>query len=263
VSYGKEEPLREVDYDERQYRVYAQARALSEATLAGWMRIFARHAPQRRPLSVLDLGSGTGRFTPALAATFGGPVYGVEPSERMRSVAEEHTDDQAVTYLDGSAEAIPLPGASCDLVLMFLVFHHVRDQAAAAAEVARVLRPGGRLLIRSAFPERLPELLWYDYFPGARVIDEKIFPRMDHTIDLFTAAGLEFVTLDEAQEQIADSLADYADRLRLRGSSTFERLTEEEIEAGFAALDVAVAAESRPRPVIEDSDILVFERGRE
>jgi ubiquinone/menaquinone biosynthesis C-methylase UbiE len=257
--------LREVDYDERQYRVYAQARALSETTIADWMSVFARHAPPARPLTVLDLGSGTGRFTPALAATFGGPVYGVEPSRRMRAAAEEHATAEPqragnVTYLDGSAEAVPLPDAGCDLVLMFLVLHHVRDKAAAAQEIARVLRPGGRLLIRSAFPERLPELLWYDYFPGARRVDEQVFPRMDHTIDVFTGAGLRYVALDEVQEQIAGSLADYADRLRLRGSSTFERLTEEEIEEGFAALDQAVAAESRPRPVIEDGDILVFER---
>jgi ubiquinone/menaquinone biosynthesis C-methylase UbiE len=168
--------------------------------------------------------------------------------------------DPSVTYLAGSAEAIPLPDASCDLVIMFLVLHHVRDQAAAAVEVARVLRPGGRLLVRSPFPERLPELLWYDYFPGARIVDEQVFPRMDHTIDLFSAAGLHFVMLEEIQQRTADSLADYADGLRLRGTSTLERLTEEEIEAGFAALDVAVAAESRPRPVIEDSDILVLER---
>lgn len=255
--------MREVDYDERQYRVYAQARALSETTIAGWMSVFARHAPPARPLTVLDLGSGTGRFTPALAGTFGGPVYGVEPSGRMREVAEEHAENPAVTYLDGSAEAIPLPDACCDLVLMFLVLHHVRDQAAAAAEIARVLRPGGRLLIRSAFPERLPELLWYDYFPGARTVDEQVFPRMDHTIDLFTGAGLRFVTLDEVQQEIAGSLSEYAERLRLRGSSTFERLTEEEIAAGFSALDAAVDAESRPRPVIEDGDVLVFEQRAE
>lgn len=243
-------PLPELKYDERQ----------PDATMTEWMRVFARHAPRKRPLTVLDLGSGTGRLTPALAGALGGRVYGVEPSDRNRAVAESHATDPEVTYLAGSAEAIPLPDASCDLVVMFLVLQHVRDQAAAASEVARVLRPGGRLLIRSAFPERLPELLSYDYFPGARVIDEQIYPRMDHTIELFAAAGLRYITLEEVQQRVADSLADYADGLRLRGSPTFERLTEEEIEAGFAALDVAVAAESRPRPVFEDGDVLVLER---
>ena len=252
--------MREVDYDNRQHRAYAQARALPAETMAAWMRVFERHAPAHRPLAVLDLGSGTGRFTPALAETFGGPVVGVEPAERMREVAEQHATHPAVTYLDGAAEVIPLPDASCDLVLLYLVVHHIRDLTAAAAEVARVLRPGGRVLIRSSFPERMPELLWYGFFPGARLVDEQVFPRMDHIVEVFGAAGLRYVTVEEVQQRIAPSLADYAERLRLRGSSTFERLTEEEIQEGFAALDAAVAAETRPRPVDEDSDVLVLER---
>jgi ubiquinone/menaquinone biosynthesis C-methylase UbiE len=257
---GRVDHLREVDYDERQHLVYARARALPAATMAEWMRVFARHAPAQRPLTVLDLGSGTGRFTPDLAATFGGPVTGVEPSVRMRAAAEANAADPAVTYLAGTAEAIPLPDASCDLVLLFLVLHHVRDRDAAAAEIARVLRPGGRVLIRSSFPDRMPELPWYSYFPGARRVDELVFPRLDHTIELFEAAGLRFVAIDEVQQRIADSLAEYAERLRFRGTSTFERLTEEEIEAGFAALEAAVAVETIPRPVDEDSDLLVLER---
>jgi ubiquinone/menaquinone biosynthesis C-methylase UbiE len=252
--------VREVDYDDRQHRVYAQARALPPETMDEWMRVFERNAPARRPLTVLDLGSGTGRFTPALAETFGGPVTGVEPSARMREIAAVHSPHPGVTYLEGSAEAIPLPDAGCDLVLLFLVWHHVRDHEAAAAEIARVLRPGGRVLLRSIFPERMPELLWYSFFPGARLVDEKVFPRLDHTVDVFDAAGLSLITLEEVQPRIADNLGEYAERLRLRGTSTFERLTETEIEEGFAALDAAVVAETRPRPVLEDSDVLVLER---
>jgi ubiquinone/menaquinone biosynthesis C-methylase UbiE len=95
--------LRRIDYDEQQHAVYARGRALSPEVIAAWMTAFARHAGPRRPLTVLDLGSGTGRFTPALAQTFGGPVYGVEPSARMRAVAEESARHNNVTYLAGSA----------------------------------------------------------------------------------------------------------------------------------------------------------------
>lgn len=251
--------MREVDYDERQHRVYARARALPPEATNEWVRVFARHAPERRPLAVLDLGSGTGRFTPALAAEFGGPVWGVEPFDRMRAVAEAHAGHDAVTYLAGSATEIPLPDRSCDLVLLFLVLHHVRDPAVAAAEIARVLRPGGRVLIRSLFPDRMPALPWYDYFPGIRLIDEQVFPRLEPLLDTFAAAGLRFVAVDRVQERIAASLGEYEGRLKLRGSSTFERLTEEEITVGFEALDAAVRAERSPRPVEEESDLLVLE----
>jgi ubiquinone/menaquinone biosynthesis C-methylase UbiE len=155
-----------VDYDERQHLVYRQGRAVSDEMVQAWMRAFARHVPQRRPLSVLDLGSGTGRYTPALAEAFGGPVYGVEPSAKMRQDAERFSAHPAVAYLAGNAERIPLTTDSCDVVLLFLVFHHVQDRPAAAAEIARVLRPGGRVLIRSTFADRMPELGWHASFRG-------------------------------------------------------------------------------------------------
>lgn len=77
-----------VDYDERQYAVYAEGRALPPHTISTWMRVFAQHAGHDGPQDVVDLGSGTGRFSPALADTFGGQVLGVEPSQRMRAVAD-------------------------------------------------------------------------------------------------------------------------------------------------------------------------------
>ena len=148
--------MEKVDYDDRQQLVYRQGRAVSNEVVGAWMQAFARHVPPQRPLSVLDLGSGTGRFTPALAEAFGGPVYGVEPSAKMRKDAERFSAHPAVTYLAGDAERIPLPTDSCEVVLLFLVFHHVQDRQAAAAEIARVLRPHGIVLIRSTFADRMP-----------------------------------------------------------------------------------------------------------
>jgi ubiquinone/menaquinone biosynthesis C-methylase UbiE len=250
--------LEKVDYNQRQHTVYAQGRALPPEAKAAWMQAFARHAPPGRPLSILDLGSGTGRFAPALADTFGGPVYGVEPSERMRAVAEEHAGHPRVTYLAGRAEQIPLPDASCDLVLLYLVIQHVQDRGAAASEIARTLRPGGRVLIRSTFADRMPRLRWHRYFPRARAIEETLFPRLSDLVPTFEACGLRVVALDQVRERFAPSLAEYAARLRLRAISTFEYMSDEEVEAGLAALDADAGAEVTPRPVEESSDLLVL-----
>jgi ubiquinone/menaquinone biosynthesis C-methylase UbiE len=114
-----------IDYNVQQYTVYSAGRTLSAELAQLWSGVFATWAGAQKPLTVLDLGSGTGRFTPILADTFGGPVYGVEPSERMRQQAEQTAVHPSVQYLAGNAEAIPLPDRTCQLVLMFLVFHHV------------------------------------------------------------------------------------------------------------------------------------------
>jgi ubiquinone/menaquinone biosynthesis C-methylase UbiE len=250
--------LERVDYDDRQHLVYRQGRAVSDETAGAWMQTFARHVPPQRPLSVLDLGSGTGRFAPVLAEAFGGPVYGVEPSAKMRQDAERSSAHPSVTYLAGNAERIPLSTGSCDVVVLFLVFHHVQDRQAAAAEIARVLRPHGSVLIRSTFADRMPELGWHRFFPRAFEIEKQMFPTVAEVVDVFAGVGLDRRALEAVPERFANSLAESAARLHLRAISTFEFLTAEETEQGFAALDAAVAAETTPRPVEGISDLLVL-----
>ena len=62
---------------------------------------FAAVLPERRPLEGLDVGSGTGRYTPALARAFG-QVTGVEPSVRMREIAQRQSQHPDSQYLAGS-----------------------------------------------------------------------------------------------------------------------------------------------------------------
>jgi ubiquinone/menaquinone biosynthesis C-methylase UbiE len=248
-----------VDYDGHQSTVYARGRALRPEVMAEWMAAFARHAPAARPLAVLDLGSGTGRFTPALADTFGGPVTGVEPSAGMRQVALDGPAHPAVAYLAGSADAIPLPDASVDLVLLYMVWHHVPDHAAAAAEVRRVLRPGGRVLVRSTFSDRMPELAWHTYFPRATDLEREIFPTSAEVEREFAAAGLRRAELDVVRVATVETFEEYGARLRTRAISIFEHLTEEEIETGFARLDEDLAANRPPGRLSEDGDLLVLE----
>jgi ubiquinone/menaquinone biosynthesis C-methylase UbiE len=247
--------LKRIDYDARQHAVYSAGRALSAEAAQVWAGVFAEWAGARRPQTVLDLGSGTGRFTPMLAETFGGPVYGVEPSQRMRQVAVETAAHPSVRYLEGGAEAVPLPDRSCDLVLMFLVLHHVVDRRAAVAELRRVLRPGGRILLCGMFSDQLPDLLWHRYFPAAKRVEQQVFPTLGEVTELF---GMSVLGVERVTVPVAPSLAAYAERLRLRAISIFEHLTEEEIQEGFAALDRAVAAEVTPRQATMDTDLLVL-----
>jgi len=272
--------LPKVDYDHQQHDVYDRGRVMSPDMTSRWMSVFADLAGPKRPQAVLDLGCGTGRLTPGLAQTFGGPVYGVEPSDKMRQEAinkaarDKTARDMAVRgtatseaaapalqYLSGSAERIPLDDASCDLVLMFLVLHHVQDRPAAATEIARVLRPGGRLLIRSTLSDRIVDnaVGWKRFFPSANEIERRLFPRSDEVIETFGAAGLEFVALEQVRECFASSFAEYTERLKHRAISTFEFLSEPEIDAGFARMDEVVAAEVEPRAVEADVDLMIFE----
>lgn len=144
-------------------------------------------------------------------------------------------------------------------MLLYLVWHHVPDQAGAAAEIRRVLRPGSRVLIRSTFSDRMPDLAWHTYFPRAVDLEREIFPSADEVEQQFAAAGLRRVVLDVVRVQVVETFAEYAARLRTRAISIFEHLTDEEIRAGLAQLDEDVAANRPPGRLTEDGDVLVLE----
>jgi ubiquinone/menaquinone biosynthesis C-methylase UbiE len=91
--------------------------------------------------AAVDLAAGTGLFTRALLGRVP-EITAVEPDRRMRTVLAERTE--GVRVLDGRAEAIPLPDSSADAVFVSTAWHWF-DPALAAAEIARVLRDGGRL----------------------------------------------------------------------------------------------------------------------
>lgn len=251
--------LNPVDYDRVQHDGYAKGRALPPVEIQTYMDVFASHLPGRRPLTVVDLGSGTGRFTPALAETFGGPVYGVEPAAAMRRSAETGSAHPRVTYLAGEAASIPLPDASADLVLMFLSFHHVPDQPAGAREIARVVKPGGRVILRSTFKERIPNHWWRGFFPRSHAIEEAMFFSVAEARGLFEAAGLVTVETVFREVPFERDIGEAVAKLRLRAVSTFEHMTEAELDEGFAAIDAAFAAGTiEEKPTY--GDFIVFER---
>jgi SAM-dependent methyltransferase len=98
-------------------------------------------APARR---ALDVGCGEGRFCRMLRAR-GIAATGIDPTGAL--LEEARRRDPEGDYREGRAEALPLPDGAFDLVVSYLSLIDIPDSAAGIAEMARVLAPGGRLLI--------------------------------------------------------------------------------------------------------------------
>jgi arsenite methyltransferase len=107
---------------------------------------------------VLDLGSGGGIDVILSARRVGptGVAYGLDMTDEMLALAQQNAREADVTnihFLKGLIEAIPLPAASVDVVISNCVINLSTDKPAVLAEMARVLRPGGRIGITDVVTE--------------------------------------------------------------------------------------------------------------
>jgi len=139
---------------------------------------------------VADLGCGTGQ-TSAAVAPYVAQVIAVDESSAMLAAARKRLGDlDNVDLRTGRLEDLPIDDASADVAVLSLVLHVVVDPAAVIAESARILRPGGRLLVVDMLPHERDEYrttmghLWLGFsdaqldawFTGAGLRDMRIVP---------------------------------------------------------------------------------------
>jgi malonyl-CoA O-methyltransferase len=112
--------------------------AVEERALLPWIAAL-------RPRRVVDVGCGTGRWTARLNA------LGVDASPAMLAVAGRKRGLRGRLAV-ADATALPMATACCDVVLCALTLGHIRDRAAALRELARILEPGGMLIVTDFHP---------------------------------------------------------------------------------------------------------------
>ncbi|MGH3170632.1 MAG: class I SAM-dependent methyltransferase [Trebonia sp.] len=114
------------------------------------------------PRRVLDIGCGTGYLPGRLAARApqAQALAGIDAAPAMIAVARDAAADDRVRFVVGTAERLPWPAASFDLVVSTTSFDHRADQRAGLAQCSRVLAPGGCLVLADLFSVlMLPTLL--------------------------------------------------------------------------------------------------------
>lgn len=108
-------------------------------------------------LVVGDLGCGTGPLSEALAPHVA-RVIAVDGSPEMLQAARTRLESRAnVDVREGALEALPIDAASLDVAICSLVLHHQPDPPRVLGEVARVLKPGGRVLVVDMRPHERTE----------------------------------------------------------------------------------------------------------
>jgi len=207
---------------------YERGRPSYPPDAVSWLVESLRIGPGAR---LVDLAAGTGKLTRLLAPS-GASIAAVEPVAGMREVL--HRTQADVPTLAATAEALPFAAGSLDAVTVAQAFHWF-DADAAFGELARVLRPGGRLgLIWNA---RDRSLAWVDELWSILDRVEKRAPWRDHDhplhgdVELATGFGpLHEATFHHEQRIGRDAIA--------------ERFT--------SVSHVAVLAPARQRDVVDE-----------
>jgi ubiquinone/menaquinone biosynthesis C-methylase UbiE len=139
------------------------------AALAEMVRTFVQPEGGER---VLDVGTGTGALALALAPLVR-EVVGVDREPALLEKAREQAPENA-TFLEGDATALPFPDAAFDLTATVRTLHHVHRPELAVAELTRVTRPQGRVLVVDQLAPLDPlEALELDRFERTRAPDHE------------------------------------------------------------------------------------------
>lgn len=186
--------------DKRQVAASFSRAAASYDSVADLQRAVGNQLLQRLPQGLqarqwLDLGSGTGYFSRALAERFGpGRGLAVDIAEGMLKHARARGGVHH--YVVGDAERLPLQEGSCDLIFSSLAVQWCSDFAAVLAEAMRVLRPGGVFAFTSLCVGTLFELR-----EGWRAVDGMVhvnrFREFQRYQALCADSGLQTVSLQQ------------------------------------------------------------------
>jgi SAM-dependent methyltransferase len=205
----------------------------SDDNLAFWVPIFVEAAAIGAGHRVLDVGCGTGGYSVAIAAATGASVTGLDESEPF--VARAREQPGPVEFVVGDAARLPFPDGSFDRVLFSLVLHQTGDPGAAVREGARVLVPGGRVLVRTIAPEDVASRIPERYLLAMAAADEARVIPIDDLVRLLEDAGFADVSTSHVLRNARVTLEEverglHAERAR------YDFVTDAELEEALRRL---------------------------
>jgi ubiquinone/menaquinone biosynthesis C-methylase UbiE len=240
-----------VDY-ERVASRYQQGRSLAADVLERWGDAVEPYLPAG-PMRVADVGAGTGIFAAAWPLWTEATVVAIEPSAAMAGAGG--VDDPDVTFVLGTAEALPLRDGSVDVAWVSTALHHFADVHQAVRELARVLGPGRHVLVRTYAPGR-SEITWLDEFPGRAKWEARCYTERQ-LIEIFRPHGFGLIDAREVLEgtEAYAKFAEWVERMR-DADSVLTALSDDEITEGVSRLRATPTRMGR----VEVS-LFVFEQG--
>lgn len=244
------------DHFERVAVAYESLRTTDEAPV----RRIGQLLPGR-PVTGLDIGCGTGRYTRLLHGLLpaGSLLVAADASAAMLAQLTAAGGGRArgMAPLLSTAEELPLQTASLDLVTAFNCVHHF-DLARFLAAAARVLQPGGQLFIYTRTPQQNARTIWGRYFPGFTEHEQRLHSEAAIRDAVRRTDGLTMIAAQTLRHPRTSTAGRLAAQARGRHYSTFSFYTPQELRA---AITTFLARLPGPEVSWVDEHLLVIAGG--
>jgi SAM-dependent methyltransferase len=181
---------------------------------------------------VLEIGTGTGNYIAALQELVGCRCFAVEPSSKMREVAEKNA--ASVEVRPGKAEELPFEAQSMDFAFCVNVIHHVADRPRLFQEAFRVLGEGKTLCVATESHDMIRKrFVLPSYFPETVDADIARYSSIDELRGMAGNAG--FGGWRETRAE-AELVVESADIYEAKAFSSLHLISEEAFDAGLRRL---------------------------
>jgi ubiquinone/menaquinone biosynthesis C-methylase UbiE len=178
----------------------------------------------------LDVGCGTGTLTAALAER-SGKVWGIDSSPEMLALAR--AKPTRARFKEGRAESLPFKDRWFERAVIRLGLH-LFHRSKALEEVARVLVPGGRVVIATFDPAHFSGYWLNSFFPSLEAIDRARFPDEKTLERELEAAGFAGARTKKLSQGATATKAEVIERIEGRYISTLRLIEQSEFQLGLA-----------------------------
>ena len=275
ISPDREDRDRRTRLSDHFAKVSGRYRTLRELDLAAVRLIsdmVARGADLDRPVRLLDVATGSGRYLDAvshfLASTLTMRVVpiGLDLSPAMLTQARirnGHAGPRA-RHLVGAVETLPFRTASCDVMTCFNAVHHV-DLARFADEASRVLTPSGQLVVYTRTPEQNRRTIWGHHFPEFATRETRLHEVEDLRAALHATGTFTSVHTQTVPWAVTTSLARLVEQATHYHYSTFRLYADDALRTAIDTFRQRVGQAFRDvtRITYDNDHLLVMaQRGR-
>jgi ubiquinone/menaquinone biosynthesis C-methylase UbiE len=198
---------------------------------------FVEQRVSSEALSLLDIGCGTGsQLVANRDAEPDARMVGVDRSAGM--LRQACRKSRAVAWVQADAAALPFAAHSFDFISCQFAFHHLQAKAGMLRDTFRVLRPGGRFVLRNLCPQESSDWLYYEYFPEAQLADLRDFWPPAAVIAIMEGIGFTTVTMEHEHLHFEQELREWIEVVRRRDTcSQLLAITDMAYQAGIRRLE--------------------------